>query len=199
MREREGHTRGHVPWMLRREPADDRERTPRAANQSRHRLFFFKQKTAYEMSLRDWSSDVCSSDLSDCALRVIIALTPSHVANTAPATCRPVAAWPHPGRRSERRNAPIGRRRCVVSVGTTSAPVVTMGAWAVSGTWADRRTVELTDRRTAYTSAAPTARPPVRPSRSAFPAPRAPCSGARPARAARRPDAERAVPRASAT
>src|SRR6059058_6454699 len=26
------------------------------------RLFFFKQKTAYEMSLRDWSSDVCSSD-----------------------------------------------------------------------------------------------------------------------------------------
>src|SRR6059058_5716880 len=65
MREREGHTRGHVPWMLRREPADDRERTPRAANQSRHRLFFFKQKTAYEMSLRDWSSDVCSSDLYD--------------------------------------------------------------------------------------------------------------------------------------
>src|SRR6059058_4657915 len=27
-------------------------------------LFFFKQKTAYEMSLRDWSSDVCSSDLA---------------------------------------------------------------------------------------------------------------------------------------
>src|SRR6188474_532096 len=27
-------------------------------------FFFFKQKTAYEMSLRDWSSDVCSSDLA---------------------------------------------------------------------------------------------------------------------------------------
>src|SRR3546814_1240696 len=26
-------------------------------------FFFFKQKTAYEMSIRDWSSDVCSSDL----------------------------------------------------------------------------------------------------------------------------------------
>src|ERR1044071_373573 len=26
-------------------------------------LFFFKQKTAYEISTRDWSSDVCSSDL----------------------------------------------------------------------------------------------------------------------------------------
>src|SRR3546814_4026691 len=26
--------------------------------------FFFKQKTAYEMRISDWSSDVCSSDLS---------------------------------------------------------------------------------------------------------------------------------------
>src|SRR3546814_1394130 len=29
-------------------------------------FFFFKQKTAYEMRISDWSSDVCSSDL--CAL-----------------------------------------------------------------------------------------------------------------------------------
>src|SRR3546814_1316376 len=27
-------------------------------------FFFFKQKTAYEMRISDWSSDVCSSDLS---------------------------------------------------------------------------------------------------------------------------------------
>src|SRR3546814_3384163 len=27
--------------------------------------FFFKQKTAYEMRISDWSSDVCSSDLHD--------------------------------------------------------------------------------------------------------------------------------------
>src|SRR3546814_4906469 len=27
------------------------------------RVFFFKQKTAYEMRISDWSSDVCSSDL----------------------------------------------------------------------------------------------------------------------------------------
>src|SRR3546814_2084479 len=26
--------------------------------------FFFKQKTAYEMRISDWSSDVCSSDLA---------------------------------------------------------------------------------------------------------------------------------------
>src|SRR3546814_2644567 len=28
-------------------------------------VFFFKQKTAYEMRISDWSSDVCSSDLRD--------------------------------------------------------------------------------------------------------------------------------------
>src|SRR3546814_5026547 len=27
-------------------------------------VFFFKQKTAYEMRISDWSSDVCSSDLT---------------------------------------------------------------------------------------------------------------------------------------
>src|SRR3546814_7152802 len=29
-------------------------------------FFFFKQKTAYEMRISDWSSDVCSSDLRLC-------------------------------------------------------------------------------------------------------------------------------------
>src|SRR3546814_15017499 len=36
-------------------------------------FFFFKQKTAYEMRISDWSSDVCSSDLADerrCATRL---------------------------------------------------------------------------------------------------------------------------------
>src|SRR3546814_20188479 len=31
-------------------------------------IFFFKQKTAYEMRISDWSSDVCSSDLSVSSL-----------------------------------------------------------------------------------------------------------------------------------
>src|SRR3546814_9584614 len=30
-------------------------------------FFFFKQKTAYEMRISDWSSDVCSSDLLSAA------------------------------------------------------------------------------------------------------------------------------------
>src|SRR3546814_6998740 len=42
-------------------------------------FFFFKQKTAYEMRISDWSSDVCSSDLtlslmvSDFLSRVCVA------------------------------------------------------------------------------------------------------------------------------
>src|SRR3546814_3897954 len=33
-------------------------------------FFFFKQKTAYELRISDWSSDVCSSDLNAAALIV---------------------------------------------------------------------------------------------------------------------------------
>src|SRR3546814_6508082 len=32
-------------------------------------FFFFKQKTAYEMRISDWSSDVCSSDLTRKSLQ----------------------------------------------------------------------------------------------------------------------------------
>src|SRR3546814_950082 len=32
-------------------------------------VFFFKQKTAYEMRISDWSSDVCSSDLAESRIR----------------------------------------------------------------------------------------------------------------------------------
>src|SRR3546814_5813112 len=60
-------------------------------------IFFFKQKTAYEMRISDWSSDVCSSDL------------PNADGPTALATgqagdvflCHPflvhAASWPHRG------------------------------------------------------------------------------------------------------
>ena len=37
-------------------------------------IFFFKQKTAYEMCGRDWSSDVCSSDLAVAVILLIIAV-----------------------------------------------------------------------------------------------------------------------------
>src|SRR3546814_10837886 len=34
-------------------------------------VFFFKQKTAYEMRISDWSSDVCSSDLQKLNAKVL--------------------------------------------------------------------------------------------------------------------------------
>src|SRR3546814_3089049 len=45
-------------------------------------FFFFKQKTAYEMRISDWSSDVCSSDLD--------------LRGTCPATVTSAAKLPPP-------------------------------------------------------------------------------------------------------
>src|SRR3546814_5528428 len=35
-------------------------------------FLFFNQKTAYEMRISDWSSDVCSSDLLDRRMRLLV-------------------------------------------------------------------------------------------------------------------------------
>src|SRR3546814_6541710 len=40
-------------------------------------FFFFKQKTAYEMRISDWSSDVCSSDLPDAVRQEFVRATRS--------------------------------------------------------------------------------------------------------------------------
>src|SRR3546814_7487792 len=42
-------------------------------------VFFFKQKTAYEMRISDWSSDVCSSDLLDTCPQAALANYPDIV------------------------------------------------------------------------------------------------------------------------
>src|SRR3546814_495723 len=58
-------------------------------------IFFFKQKTAYEMRISDWSSDVCSSDLvcaacvtgaggSACSHRDRVQVRPSNSVSTGP-------------------------------------------------------------------------------------------------------------------
>src|SRR3546814_1419985 len=52
-------------------------------------FFFFKQKTAYEMRISDWSSDVCSSDLIRrlCGTRRILAASDGlHAASWKAAT-----------------------------------------------------------------------------------------------------------------
>src|SRR3546814_20259081 len=60
-------------------------------------LFFFKQKTAYEMRISDWSSDVCSSDLtngcatsktSTCGVRSITGRPRSRLCGKAPGIAR---------------------------------------------------------------------------------------------------------------
>src|SRR3546814_5068928 len=50
-------------------------------------FFFFKQKTAYEMRISDWSSDVCSSDLPT-AHRLLKALTAEGLILQQPSTKR---------------------------------------------------------------------------------------------------------------
>src|SRR3546814_5726132 len=46
-------------------------------------FFFFKQKTAYEMRISDWSSDVCSSDLDREVARVSTPLLSSAAGRAA--------------------------------------------------------------------------------------------------------------------
>src|SRR3546814_1269854 len=52
-------------------------------------FFFFKQKTAYEMRISDWSSDVCSSDLVD---RPDLLVLPEHFDWAGGTTADKVAA-----------------------------------------------------------------------------------------------------------
>src|SRR3546814_2692694 len=64
-------------------------------------FFFFKQKTAYEMRISDWSSDVCSSDLR----RVIAdsARDRSFILGLTFLWCRPSPRVSPPRRSEERR------------------------------------------------------------------------------------------------
>src|SRR3546814_6171174 len=70
-------------------------------------LFVFKQKTAYEMRISDWSSDVCSSDLllllplSAQANLLQHSLVSSLQAD--PSQSRPPASFRKPWRSEERR------------------------------------------------------------------------------------------------
>src|SRR3546814_14999328 len=55
-------------------------------------VFFFKQKTAYEMRISDWSSDVCSSDLTGLLAFAALRLWPHSLATASDidAVCLPV-------------------------------------------------------------------------------------------------------------
>src|SRR3546814_10088449 len=70
-------------------------------------FFFFKQKTAYEMRISDWSSDVCSSDLGGGALH-----RPRPRRNDADLRGTRRFARLRPGGDSARRADEIGRASC---------------------------------------------------------------------------------------
>src|SRR3546814_21130295 len=67
-------------------------------------FFFFKQKTAYEMRISDWSSDVCSSDLPAIMSRQQSADEPGP---PVPAMSPPAAA-PAPSAKPDSGNAFLG-------------------------------------------------------------------------------------------
>src|SRR3546814_3042356 len=79
-------------------------------------LFFFKQKTAYEMRISDWSSDVCSSDLPASSPMPAIAVTTPPRAKAQDLHLR-TEARRHPDHQARaqttiRRRAQIGRASC---------------------------------------------------------------------------------------
>src|SRR3546814_10125569 len=55
-------------------------------------IFFFKQKTAYDMRISDWSSDVCSSDLLSPSRQEILALNRTIVRSAETMVFYPMAA-----------------------------------------------------------------------------------------------------------
>src|SRR3546814_4832308 len=64
-------------------------------------FFFFKQKTAYEMRISDWSSDVCSSDLTPWLLRA---------GSFEPGSFQGPSVLPCSGHGRCQESRPIGRR-----------------------------------------------------------------------------------------
>src|SRR3546814_8569104 len=53
-------------------------------------FFFFKQKTAYEMRISDWSSDVCSSDLW---LFLVLTVFEVRTVRSSPSSSAIIVVW----------------------------------------------------------------------------------------------------------
>src|SRR3546814_2858503 len=87
-------------------------------------FFFFKQKTAYEMRISDWSSDVCSSDLqsvnptpkstTEAGRRAADAPFAPHPHRHIHPRAHPLLAlgWPDAGRSMKPNQEKIGRASC---------------------------------------------------------------------------------------
>src|SRR3546814_16512562 len=82
-------------------------------------FFFFKQKTAYEMRISDWSSDVCSSDLWTLARVPFSAASASRADSSLAASTSTTS--PLPPSSTARINAPTSSRAGVRSCAHRSA------------------------------------------------------------------------------
>src|SRR3546814_1739561 len=89
-------------------------------------VFFFKQKTAYEMRISDWSSDVCSSDLRTAGVQApgVLLLPQLHLRGPVEGQCPAPQRQDADLRRHQHLRAglqgdlrrPIGRAPCRDSV-----------------------------------------------------------------------------------
>src|SRR3546814_4811876 len=93
-------------------------------------FFFFKQKTAYEMRISDWSSDVCSSDLPLAPhLDVGFIQAPARIKATPPEPAQPllhlrgVALDPAIDRRMVDRNAAFRQHFLKVAIADRIATI----------------------------------------------------------------------------
>src|SRR3546814_20224033 len=98
-------------------------------------MFFFKEKTAYEMRISDWSSDVCSSDLlqlAAVALKLeLVAKKAAEAVNDDP-IIRVVGIRRRLDHRPADRAAVVGRRRARLAVVLEARKSVVVGK-SVSG------------------------------------------------------------------
>src|SRR3546814_4982678 len=105
-------------------------------------FFFFKQKTAYEMRISDWSSDVCSSDLLAARARPIEAgrgaLSRAADAVVAPAKMTVVRV-----RVAQLCSFSQAAMQCRASVIFCSSVVIRVGATTKRGSRSEEHTSEL--------------------------------------------------------
>src|SRR3546814_1638353 len=76
-------------------------------------VLFFKQKTAYELRISDWSSDVCSSDLHAIAVETVARRA---LARKDPAGDEAAEVAEDVGRKAVGRLAPAGQPAAVVDI-----------------------------------------------------------------------------------
>src|SRR3546814_10079315 len=129
-------------------------------------FFFFKQKTAYEMRISDWSSDVCSSDLRGAADDGAIDRgwpDPRHLRHAQSRQAAPSGAISALGQDAHRYSASLSISRSAVEQPFQNQPFIEWGCFEVAvvsksspesspGKMAAKRLLEALDRSEEHTS-----------------------------------------------